>query len=96
MRPARILVAAFVLSLTAYLGIAATVYAADNTGAANAPAPGSTMEQVEKTFGKPGNVVPAVGDPPITRWIYEGFTVYFEHDRVIHSVSSDKKPPAQK
>lgn len=96
MRSARLLVAAFVLSLTAYLGVPATVYAAGKDGAADTPAAGSTMEQVEKKFGKPGNVLPAVGDPPITRWVYDGFTVYFEHDRVIHSVSSDKKPPAQK
>jgi hypothetical protein len=27
-----------------------------------------------------------VGDPPITRWVYDRFTVYFENDRVIHSV----------
>lgn len=96
MRSARLLVAAFVLSLTANLGVSATVYAAGQDGAGSTPAPGSTMEHVEKQFGKPSTVVPAVGDPPITRWVYEGFTVYFEHDRVIHSVSNDKKPPAQK
>ena len=96
MRSARILVAAFVLSVTADLGVSATVYAASMDSAASTPAAGSTMEQVEKKFGKPGTVAPAVGDPPITRWVYEGFTVYFEHDRVIHSVSNDKKPAAQK
>ena len=32
--------------------------------------------------------VPAVGKPPISRWEYPGFVVYFEHDHVIHSVVS--------
>ena len=35
----------------------------------------------------PGRVQPAVGDPPITTWEYTDFLVYFEYDRVIHSVS---------
>jgi len=28
----------------------------------------------------------AVGDPPISRWEYADFTVYFEYDRVVHAV----------
>jgi len=27
-----------------------------------------------------------VGKPPISRWEYPGFVVYFEHEHVIHSV----------
>jgi hypothetical protein len=27
-----------------------------------------------------------VGDPPISRWVYDHFTVYFEYDKVLHSV----------
>jgi hypothetical protein len=27
-----------------------------------------------------------VGAPPITRWDYAGFSVFFEHDRVIDAV----------
>jgi hypothetical protein len=27
-----------------------------------------------------------VGKPPISRWEYPGFIVYFESDHVIHSV----------
>jgi hypothetical protein len=45
-----------------------------------------TMEQVASRFGKPENKVPAVGKPPISRWEYPGFVVYFENDHVIHSV----------
>ena len=40
---------------------------------------------------------PAVGNPPISRWEYPGFVVYFEHEHVIHSVvsarSSGARPP---
>ncbi len=55
------------------------------------PKRGTTMEQVEKQFGTPATRHPAVGgssqqQPPITRWDYQGFSVFFEHDRVIDSV----------
>jgi hypothetical protein len=51
---------------------------------------GSTMGEVEKQFGAPVARHPAVGgaphQPPITRWDYSNFSVFFEHDRVIHAV----------
>jgi hypothetical protein len=55
------------------------------------PKRGLTMDQVEKQFGAPSTRHPAVGgssqqQPPITRWDYSGFSVFFEHDRVIDSV----------
>ena len=50
------------------------------------PARGSTMDSVEASFGAPSEREPAVGNPPITRWDYPAFIVYFEKDRVIHSV----------
>jgi hypothetical protein len=50
------------------------------------PARGMTMEQVSTKFGTPVTKVPAVGKPPISRWEYPGFIVYFEADHVIHSV----------
>jgi prolyl-tRNA editing enzyme YbaK/EbsC (Cys-tRNA(Pro) deacylase) len=52
----------------------------------NQPARGMSMEKVEATFGAPTSRVPAVGQPPITRWEYPGFVVYFEHNLVLHSV----------
>ena len=55
--------------------------------ATDVPTNGMTMARVREHHGEPSSVRPAVGDPPITRWVYEDFTVYFEHDRVIHSVS---------
>jgi len=45
-----------------------------------------TMDQVKMEFGDPLDTKPAVGEPPITRWEYANFTVYFEYNRVIESV----------
>jgi hypothetical protein len=50
------------------------------------PTRGMTMDQVASKFGAPTAKVPAVGNPPISRWEYPGFIVYFEHSHVIHSV----------
>jgi hypothetical protein len=50
------------------------------------PARGMSMDQVAAKFGEPTTKVPAVGKPPISRWEYSGFIVYFEHEHVIHSV----------
>jgi hypothetical protein len=52
------------------------------------PKRGSTMTEVEKHFGAPVEKHPTVGQPPITRWDYAGFAVFFEHDRVIHAVAT--------
>ncbi len=52
------------------------------------PKRGMTMRSVEANFGSPSAKRSAIGDPPITRWEYQGFTVYFEHDRVIHAVNN--------
>jgi hypothetical protein len=45
-----------------------------------------TMNQVAAKFGAPVSKIPAVGNPPISRWDYPGFVVYFEREHVIHSV----------
>lgn len=52
------------------------------------PDRGMTMKAVEAKFGAPSSRHDAVGRPPITRWDYAGFSVFFEHDRVIHSVAT--------
>jgi hypothetical protein len=49
------------------------------------PGRGLTMDRVEATYGAPSSRHAAVGDPPITRWDYPGFSVYFEYDKVLHS-----------
>ena len=50
------------------------------------PTRGMTQASVESKYGSPASVKAPVGDPPITRWEYAGFVVFFEHDKVIHAV----------
>lgn len=50
------------------------------------PSAGMTKAQVQQRFGEPASFKDAVGTPPISSWSYNNFTVYFEYDRVIHSV----------
>ena len=52
------------------------------------PTRGMTMDQVASKFGAPANKVPAVGKPPISRWEYPGFIVYFESQYVIDTVAA--------
>ena len=52
------------------------------------PSRGMSMAQVEARFGSPTDKLAAVGNPPITRWVYPGFTVYFEGQHVIHAVTT--------
>ena len=50
------------------------------------PTRGMSMDEVAAKFGAPVSKVAAVGQPPISRWEYPGFVVYFERERVVHSV----------
>jgi len=50
------------------------------------PRSGMKMDQVRAAFGAPGAESPAVGEPPISRWDYSGYSVYFEHDMVLRTV----------
>jgi hypothetical protein len=51
------------------------------------PTRGMSQESVQANFGAPESTVAAVGDPPISRWEYSDFVVFFEHNLVIHSVT---------
>lgn len=50
------------------------------------PTRGMSMAKVEQQFGMPEQKHAAVGEPPIIRWEYANFSVFFEHNLVIHSV----------
>lgn len=50
------------------------------------PKRGMTMSQVINQFGEPKLKKPAVGEPPITEWQFDKFSVYFERQWVINSV----------
>ena len=51
------------------------------------PSRGMTQQRVEAEYGQPQARHEAVGEPPISRWEYAGFVVFFEYDRVIHAVT---------
>jgi hypothetical protein len=52
----------------------------------NVPTNGLSKADVEAKFGTPGTRHDAVGDPPITRWDFDGYAVYFEYDVVLFTV----------
>jgi len=43
-------------------------------------------EAVEEKFGAPLNKSNPVGNPPISNWEYPAYRVFFESDRVLHTV----------
>ena len=84
-----------VLALPVTLPASAEVLLVDTLPAAASipsPASGKSMSQVREQFGAPLTEHPPVSasggpsQPPITRWDYAGFSVFFENDRVVHSV----------
>lgn len=45
-----------------------------------------TETEVENRFGDPVMKSSPVGQPPIKYWEYDNYYVYFEYDRVLHTV----------
>jgi hypothetical protein len=88
----RILAALLCSCVTAGSALADTVVVNDQVqlreSNVDRPKGGLTMSEVEKRFGAPATRHPTVGQPPITRWDYAGFSVFFEGDRVIHAVAT--------
>jgi hypothetical protein len=71
--------------------------AAQAAAPAALPTKGQTMAQVLKRFGQPEKKhAPVGGDaprhPPITRWDYAGFSVFFEHSHVVDAVVPGQPP----
>jgi len=60
--------------------------------AVDTPRAGINMDSVRATYGNPIQEYPTVSEnggplqPPITRWDYNGYSVYFENNLVVHSV----------
>jgi len=82
----RILLVLALGSATPALAETLSTQTGDPAAAGDRPNRGSTMTTVEGRFGAPTSRHAAVGAPPITRWDYPQFSVYFEHDRVLHTV----------
>ena len=95
MPPFTRLTLAFTLTATIHLSAVADVILlrqaieetpGNSTSGLERPTSGLSMAEVMERFGEPLERRPSVGDPPITRWIYHGYTVYFEHNRAINAV----------
>jgi hypothetical protein len=83
------LAAAFGLTLSSPILPAETLEigtAPATTSPSALPGRGASMAQVETRFGTTERKVAAVGQPPISRWVYPGFVVYFEYSHVVHAV----------
>ncbi len=65
--------------------------------AVDMPTKGMSKERVKNLFGEPLEDIPAKGQPPISRWKYQEFTVYFDSNTVIHCVRNfhPKVPPSE-
>ena len=50
------------------------------------PQTGESRRSVLERFGLADQEHAPVGQPPITRWDYREFSVYFEYDHVVNSV----------
>ena len=51
------------------------------------PRRGMVMDKVKNELGDPSAIRPAIGEPPITAWVYSDRIVYFENTHVIHAVA---------
>lgn len=62
-------------------------------GATTGPLPqrGELRRSVLERFGLADEEHPAVGQPPISRWDYRDFSVYFEYDHVVDSVRHHRR-----
>jgi len=65
------------------------------------PSKGSTMKAVLHAFGAPTKKYAPVGggsvhQPPITRWDYPSFSVFFENSHVVDAVVPGSPPALQR
>lgn len=95
---------AFAVALGAFTGTVQAdvlvVPEAPSTGAILAPSRGQSMAEVSRRFGEPAVRHPAKGGgkrvhPPITRWDYPDFAVFFERSTVIDIVVRGVPMPIQ-
>jgi len=56
------------------------------SGRMQLPTNGQSKADVEAKFGAPVEKRSAVGDPPISNWKYDAYSVYFERDLVLFTV----------
>lgn len=76
----------------------ADYHAVPATAAATLPTKGESQQTVLGRYGEPKTRHAAVGgasavQPPITRWDYPGFSVFFENSHVVDAVVPDAPAP---
>ncbi|MFW5425832.1 MAG: hypothetical protein ACKE8G_04565 [Methylophagaceae bacterium] len=86
-----ILALSMTLLCTSTIGLAQTLSVPTYSVANSAegvlrPTRGMSMSTVAQKFGEAQQKSSAIGEPPITKWTYSDFIVYFEYSHVIHSV----------
>ena len=82
------IVLAFMLALT-FQAVSADVLIIDEvrqSGRMDLPTNGQSKANIEAKFGAPAQKQAAVGDPPISSWNYDTYSVYFEYDLVLFTV----------
>ena len=82
------IVLAFMLTLT-FQTLSADVLIIDEVrqaGRMDLPKNGQSKAVIEAKFGAPAQKTSAVGDPPISSWKYDKYSVYFEYELVLFSV----------
>jgi len=47
---------------------------------------GLSKQSLQSRWGEPQTKRGAIGDPPISRWEYSDYVVFFEYNHVIHAV----------
>ena len=81
------------------LAAGSVAYGGDNTEFAvmeqqrDYPVRGTSSGRVLELFGEPNTRSGPVGDPPISTWQYDSFSVYFEHELVITTVAQEDRLP---
>jgi hypothetical protein len=85
------------ITITTMLVVGLLGLSINATAAERLPDRGLTQDTIRQQFGAPKRQVAPVGTPPISRWIYDDFTIYFEGNISIHAVSHRRTlttPPA--
>lgn len=59
----------------------------DPADASQTPNRGIDKSTVASDLGDPINQMEPVGEPPISSWEYSDFVVFFENDKVLHTVA---------
>jgi hypothetical protein len=82
------IVLAFILAFT-FQVVSADVLLIEEvrqSGRMQLPTNGLSKADVEANFGAPVKKQSAIGDPPISSWKYDTYSVYFEYELVLFTV----------